>query len=193
MKKLYEKNKLTFAIVWIVAYCVLQSLANPLNKAIGGAYAASAAFCVLQTVVLFSFIRKNNLLKRYGLCKSSVPARRFLYYSLLLSTFNRCVVANGYITQLGLFHDNVFNQFNLACDLMEPFRPIVDMKVKKMGFSFFEKEQKYEMISLLKEEVIIGNRNEYLTNAIKIYTKSVFDALNDNEVSQIKFYRTNEL
>lgn len=36
MKKLYEKNELTFAIVWIVVYCVLQSLANPLNKAIGG-------------------------------------------------------------------------------------------------------------------------------------------------------------
>ena len=80
MKKLYEKNELTFAIVWIVVYCVLQSLANPLNKAIGVAYAASAAFCVLQTVVLFAFIRKNNLLKRYGLCKSPVPARRFLYY-----------------------------------------------------------------------------------------------------------------
>ena len=114
-------------------------------------------------------------------------------YSLLLSTFNRCVVANGYITQLGLFHDNVFNQFNLACDLMEPFRPLVDLKVKKMTFSFFEKEEKHEMVSLLKEEVTIGNRNEYLTNAIKIYTRSVFDALNDNDVSQIKFYRTNEL
>ena len=80
MKKLYEKNELTFAIVWIVVYCVLQSLANPLNKAIGVAYAASAAFCFLQTVVLFAFIRKNNLQKRYGLCKSSVPACRFLYY-----------------------------------------------------------------------------------------------------------------
>ena len=67
MKKLYEKNELTFAIVWIVVYCVLQSLANPLNKAIGVAYAASAAFCVLQTVVLFAFIRKNNLQKRYGI------------------------------------------------------------------------------------------------------------------------------
>ena len=114
-------------------------------------------------------------------------------YSLLLSTFNRCVVANGYITQLGLFHDNVFNQFNLACDLMEPFRPLVDLKVKKMAFPFFEKEEKHERVSLLKEEVTIGNRNEYLTNAIKIYTRSVFDALNDNDVSQIKFYRTNEL
>ena len=84
MKKLYEKNELTFAIVWIVVYCVLQSLANPLNKAIGGAYAASAAFCVLQTVVLFAFIRKNDLQKRYGLCKSLVPACRFLYYVPLL-------------------------------------------------------------------------------------------------------------
>ncbi len=35
MKKLYEKNEQTFAIVWIVFYCVLQSLAYPLNKKIG--------------------------------------------------------------------------------------------------------------------------------------------------------------
>ena len=84
MKKLYEKNELTFAIVWIVVYCVLQSLANPLNKAIGVAYAASAAFCVLQTVVLFAFIRKSGVQKRYGLCKSPVPAWRFLYYAPLV-------------------------------------------------------------------------------------------------------------
>ena len=80
MKKLYEKNELTFALVWIVIYCVLQSLANPLNEMIGIEYSASAAFCILQAVVLFAFIRKNNLLKRYGLCKPLVPACRFLYY-----------------------------------------------------------------------------------------------------------------
>ena len=84
MKKLYEKNELTFAIVWIVVYCVLQSLANPLNKAIGIEYSASAVFCVLQTIVLFAFIRKNKLQKRYGLCKSPVHACRFLYYVPLL-------------------------------------------------------------------------------------------------------------
>ena len=84
MKKLYEKSELTFAIVWIVVYCVLQSLANPINQAIGIAYAASAAFCILQVIVLFGFLRKNNLQKRYGLCKSPVPARRFLYYVPLL-------------------------------------------------------------------------------------------------------------
>ena len=80
MKKLYEKNQLTFAIVWIVVYCVLQSLANPLNKIIGIEYAASAVFCILQGIVLFAFIRKNNLQRQYGLCRSSVPAGRFLYY-----------------------------------------------------------------------------------------------------------------
>ena len=80
MKKLYEKNQLTFALVCIAVYCVLQSLANPLNEAIGVEYAASAAFCVVQTLVLFAFIRKNGLLKRYGLCRPSVPASRFLFY-----------------------------------------------------------------------------------------------------------------
>ena len=32
-------------------------------------------------------------------------------YSLILSAFNREVSANGYLTQLGLFHDNRFNRF----------------------------------------------------------------------------------
>ena len=80
MKKLYEKNELTFALVWIAVYCVLQSLANPLNEVIGTAYAASAGFCVLQATVLFLFIRKNGLQKRYGLCNSPVPAWRLLFY-----------------------------------------------------------------------------------------------------------------
>ena len=84
MKKLYEKSELTFAIVWIVVYCVLQSVANPLNKMLGVDYSVSAVFCVLQTIVLLTFILKNNLRKRYGLCKSSVPARRFIFYIPLI-------------------------------------------------------------------------------------------------------------
>ncbi len=90
MKKLYEKNEQAFAIVWIVVYCVLQSFANPINKKIGIEYSANAIFCILQTIILFTFIRKNNLQERYGLCKSPVPACRFLYYVplFLLATGN---------------------------------------------------------------------------------------------------------
>lgn len=89
MKKLYEKNELTFALVWIGVYCVLQSLANPLNQMIGVQYSASAVFCALQAVVLLWFIRQNGLSQWYGLCKSSVPARRFLYYIPLLVLMTR--------------------------------------------------------------------------------------------------------
>lgn len=90
MKKLHDKNELTFSIVWIVIYCILQSLANPLNEKIGIDFSASAIFCILQSIVLLIFIRKNDLLERYGLCKPSVPARRFLYYVplIILATGN---------------------------------------------------------------------------------------------------------
>ena len=47
MKKLYEKNEVTFAVVWIMIYCALQSLANPLNKVIGIEYAASAGMSII--------------------------------------------------------------------------------------------------------------------------------------------------
>lgn len=90
MKKIYEKNELTFALIWIVIYCVLQSLANPLNKMIGIGNSASAVFCIVQTVILFCFLKKNKLLKQYGLCKTSIPARRFFYYVplMILATRN---------------------------------------------------------------------------------------------------------
>ena len=110
-------------------------------------------------------------------------------YSLLLSTFNRCITANGYLTQLGLFHDNMFNPFNLASDLMEPFRPIVDWKVKVMQPNKFEHEEKMEVLRILQCDVQINGRNEYLNNAIKIYCKSIFDAINQEDLSEIKFYK----
>ena len=43
-------------------------------------------------------------------------------YAVILSAFNREIVANGMNTQLGIAHKNEFNAFNLSCDLMEPFR-----------------------------------------------------------------------
>lgn len=120
--------------------------------------------------------------------ENSVNAALNYGYSLLLSTFNREIVANGYITQIGLFHDNIFNQFNLASDLMEPFRPLVDDTVKEMEPQKFEHEEKLILLQLLSKEVKINSRFEVLTNAIKIYTKSIFDAINDSDISIIKFY-----
>lgn len=110
-------------------------------------------------------------------------------YGILLSCFNREVIANGYITQLGLFHNNMFNQFNLASDLMEPFRILVDRIVVKNKPEKFEREEKLDYIYMLEDEVLIDGKYQYVSNAIKIYCRSIFDALNENDVSLIKFYR----
>ena len=110
-------------------------------------------------------------------------------YSLILSAFNREVSANGYLTQLGIFHNNMFNQFNLASDLMEPFRILVDRIVVKNKPEKFEREEKLDYIYMLEDEVLIDGKYQYVSNAIKIYCRSIFDALNENDVSLIKFYR----
>ncbi|MCI9249990.1 MAG: type II CRISPR-associated endonuclease Cas1 [Dorea sp.] len=109
-------------------------------------------------------------------------------YAIILSAFTREITANGYITQLGLFHDNMFNQFNLASDLMEPFRVLVDKKVAAMKLEEFTHQEKMEIVNLLNQEVRIDGKIQYVNNAVKIYCKSVFDALNDNDSSLIRFY-----
>lgn len=120
--------------------------------------------------------------------ENSINAGLNYGYGLLLSAVNREIVANGYITQLGLFHDNMFNPFNFASDLMEPFRPLVDDLIKRLQPEKLEHEEKKEIIGLYQREVIIGGRKELLSNAIKLYCRSVFDALNDRDPSLIKFY-----
>ena len=110
-------------------------------------------------------------------------------YGILLSTFNREIVANGYITQLGLFHDNMFNHFNLSSDLMEPFRTLVDKIVYNLKPEIFNHNEKMELLNILNKEVIIDGKINYVNNAIKIYCKSVFDAINQQDVSLIKFYK----
>ncbi len=113
-------------------------------------------------------------------------------YSILLSCFNREIVCSGYLTQLGLFHSNMYNQYNLSCDLMEPFRPIVDCRVKRLNVYSFERTEKLQLIALLNEEFIIGNRTNTLLNAIKVYTKSVFSAIEGEDMALIKFPQMND-
>ena len=110
-------------------------------------------------------------------------------YSIILSLFNREIVSNGYFTQLGLFHDNMFNQFNFASDLMEPFRILVDREVVNMSMTEFAQDEKMRLVDILNQEVVIDGKKQYVNNAIKIYCKSVFDALNENDSALIRFYK----
>lgn len=108
-------------------------------------------------------------------------------YSIFLSTIAREIIACGYCTQLGIFHDNMFNQYNLACDLMEPFRVFVDITAINTDLTVFEHEQKMVFVKLLNKEVKIDGQNNIMVNAVKIYVKSVFDAIGERSISLIKF------
>ena len=119
---------------------------------------------------------------------NSINAALNYGYSLLLSSFNREIVANGYITQLGLSHSNRFNPFNLASDLMEPFRPLVDTRVYKLKPEVFETNEKHHIIGLLEEEVVVNGKMELIPNAIRIYSKSIFDILNNKGEGSIRFF-----
>ena len=106
-------------------------------------------------------------------------------YSVLLSAFNREITASGYLTQLGIWHDNEFNSFNLSCDLMEPFRVVVDRTALKIKEK--DKEFKKKLANILNYKTYIGGKNTTFDLAIRQYARSVFQALGQNDEKLIVF------
>ena len=110
-------------------------------------------------------------------------------YSILLSAFNREISASGYLTELGLHHDNVFNHFNLSSDVMEPFRILVDRKVCELMPKKLDKEIKYQLVNILNDSVTMDETTQTVLNAIRMYLKRVFEALNQNDPTVLRFYQ----
>lgn len=90
LKNLYDKSPIRFAIGWIIVYCVLFSVGDALSAMAGLEKSVTLAVGLLLSAVLFLFLKKNRLMKDYGLCPSQVPARVVLWYLplLLLLTAN---------------------------------------------------------------------------------------------------------
>lgn len=104
-------------------------------------------------------------------------------YAVLLSAFNREIVASGLLTQLGIWHDNEFNEFNFSCDLMEPLRPIVDETA--LTLSDGDEQFKKKMVNILNYNVIIGGVHTTLDFAIRKTVKSVICAFETEDEGQI--------
>lgn len=141
-----------------------------------------AAKLYFNNIFYDGFSRKEN---------NSLNASLNYGYTLILSQFNRIVTSAGYLTQLGIHHKGQFNPFNFSCDLMEPFRYIVDQYAIKI---FNNKlDFKKEMINLLSINLIINGREISFTNALTIYFNSIIDAINKNDPNLIKFSNFYEL
>ena len=90
-------------------------------------------------------------------------------YAVVRAAVARAVVAAGLIPSLGVHHRHRNNPFCLADDLLEPYRPYVDWRVRQMAGDdtesapdLSERETRAELLSLLNETVHVGGRREPL-------------------------------
>lgn len=90
MKRLYEKNELTFALIWIGIYVVSFSVADALSGAIGVEKLVTALVGLALTVWLFIWVCKQGFGRKYGLIGPEIAPKRVLYYIplLLIPTVN---------------------------------------------------------------------------------------------------------
>ena len=84
MTKFYKKNGLVFAIFWIVIYVVGLSIADNVSVSIGIEKSITVLACSVMTVIIYTWIKKNDLLDMYGLCKCEIEAKKLLYYVPLI-------------------------------------------------------------------------------------------------------------
>lgn len=115
-------------------------------------------------------------------------------YAIVRSNIARSLAGYGFYTSLGIHHKSEVNQYNLADDFIEPFRPIVDHYVKKYLKEYqnegqeneIEKEDKIFLVQVLNEQVIIDNEKHSLHNAIEICIKSLRTCFNEKDYSKLK-------
>ena len=127
---------------------------------------------------------------------SAVNAALDYGYAILLSSFNREIAMNGYLTYFGIHHYSQENQFNLASDLMEPFRPFVDYWVKAHeGIKELTPDIKYGLVELLSLEIKFNGKSTLLTNAITVYTRECLKFLSGDrkELPEMEMSLTNEV
>lgn len=111
-------------------------------------------------------------------------------YEILLSTFNKEIINNGYLTQLGIHHKNEFNKFNLGCDLMEPFRIVIDNFVYYNQDKNFDSNLKLEILDIFNHTFKFDGKNYTLKDIIRMYVKNTLD--NISNISNYKDFLSYE-
>ena len=140
-------------------------------------------------VTLFdkTFIRRDN---------NAVNGALDYGYAILLASFNREIAVNGYLSYLGIHHHSEENCFNLASDLMEPFRPFVDYWVKvHEKIKQLTPDIKYGLVELLSLEIEYNNKKTILSNVISEYVHDCLCFLSEKtkELPEMEMALTNEL
>lgn len=99
-------------------------------------------------------------------------------YIVLRAAVARALTGSGLLPSFGIFHSNRYNAFCLADDIMEPYRPVVDLAVwdicqKYPNIDIVEKEIKAELLEILASDVGMKKQTRPLMIAITHTTASL--------------------
>lgn len=118
-----------------------------------------------------TFIRDQN---------GEPPNNLFNYgYAILRAVVARALVSSGLLPVYGIHHHNRYNPYCLADDIMEPYRPYVDMQVLHIMQQYEEipenlsKEMKRDLLSIPVIDTMIGGKKRPLMIAVSETTASL--------------------
>ncbi len=96
-------------------------------------------------------------------------------YTVIRSAVARSAASHGFLLADGLFHRNTFNAFNLVDDLMEPFRPMVDLTAYNIVSSNIRlsKDQRRALMNVLYTECRINGEVTLVNHAIDVMVSSI--------------------
>ena len=105
-------------------------------------------------------------------------------YAIIRGIIARTLIMYGFEPAIGIFHHNQLNNFNLADDLIECFRPVVDLYVmNNIDFSNNELDSlnKKVLYNIVNTLVLIDGKKFNISGAIEYMIKSLSTSMNKNQ------------
>ena len=104
-------------------------------------------------------------------------------YAILRGCMARCLAVYGFLPMLGLHHKSELNGFNLADDMMEPFRPVVDLMVTASfdANSELAPESKHLLFNVLNLDILSGGQKHTVAYAMERTVHSLQRSVNRGE------------
>ena len=132
------------------------------------------------SLIYFKELFGENFIRRDE--ENSINAFLNYGYSIIRSFIARSIVSHGLMPFLGVFHCNQYNQFNLADDLVEVFRPLIDLFViKNYKGQILDSKEKAKLLNLVNYNVLIEGQIQTLSYAIEIFVQSYLKSLKEGK------------
>ena len=163
MNKLYNKSELYFSIFFIVIYILGASLCDMFSDMVKISKIFTFAFLLILSLYLFFWIKKNNLLNKYGLCKPNFTPKNFLYYIPLL-----ILISTNFWFGIKLNYNLVDTIFNVLAMLLVGF--VEELIFRGFLFKALEKDNP-------KTAIIISSVTFGLGHLINLFSSGLNNIL----------------